>query len=174
MFKVRTEQTDASISKLEFNLPTSPPKQELVIRDPPEKTMRRYYRKQARQKRCAQTKSTACLLPAFESSFDISTQQEIGNRLDIRQDFAEINSRSHSVQGPDYDGEMLTEATPVISHSRDDASTYSGDQSDDEMSSEYMRRGRLDRLVCQDTDLTSSALKGRAADSLLQLGMSRS
>ena len=178
MFKVRTEQTHASFSELEALVPVSPPKERLIIKDPPSKIMRRYRRMIQHTKTRPEKRNSVGLLPAFEPTHDINwgdtpTSYEGEHVIDPRLESPGAEKSQHARKGGSVESKNQTEI-PDRLDSRQDSHSYSDEEHGKDFHLEsQVRGGRVHRVMNCDRDLTSSAVKGRAADCLLQLGLRR-
>lgn len=175
MYKVRTDQIESPISRLEIDVPTDSPspttsKPRLVIRDPPEETMRRFHglprkagrsddsRQRARQ--VLEPGPEICSTPKYGPW---EADQSCPRYGPIVSPVWGVGSVGH---GPYY---ASTPKPAVMSPS----SQQSSPSPEPMYVSPYARGAGSDGKgrggARDERDLLSSAIKGKAADSLLRL-----
>lgn len=177
MSKIRSDQREVSQPSPEPPVASPGPKQPLIIRDPPEKTMRRFRRQRGRVAEPPPTGKQTGLLPPFEPDGDLNWAANPGFAQDAQlsgdrnafSDPAMKSVHSNTYEKPAREIGNVSDS-PLLRRSY---SSWSEGESEYEPSCDIARNTDLDRVAYQDKDLTSSAVKGRAADSLLQLGGGR-
>ena len=172
MFRVQTSQYHLPTSVQHSPMPPATPKEKLEIRDPPEQTMRRYRKRMRRAEEPSLNERLDGLLPAIDIDGDVPEAESTWGNEEQGIDNSD----------DEFDGSPATtrrnEETP---RSTACSATPSGNRYPDP---QHDAKGANDRAYgpiemnglrtpARDYDLTSSAVKGRAADSLLQLGLQR-
>lgn len=166
MFKIRTDQTTAPFSKLEICSPAAGPKPRLSVQDPPEETMRAFRRKT--RGRHGPSVASRLLGPIGRI---VPGTAHMSHAPQIRT--AASACSSPSAPASPQDGEEAlpsTENAPATPSSAGGCESRFADHEEPQSNPEARRYGPI---TMHDKDLTSSAVKDRAADSLLQLGGER-
>lgn len=164
MYKVNTDQIESPISRLEIDVPRSPLKPQLVIRDPPAETMRRFH---GLPKKTAHSSSGHRPLQVLEPGPEIRSAPTYGPwEPDRSAQYGPITSpvwSAEKTQGPYYSvSTKPVERTKTSRQCSPSPKRRHAVSQDRDVGSR--RPGGAER------DITSSAVKGTAADSLLRLG----
>lgn len=163
MFKVETNQTSLPMSKLRLNSPSAPPtpKETLTIKDPPPRHRKRNRRSSTHDTRyfgkvanpASPPEDRHCAFGPWNSG-----SQDSAVLPPARHPQLDVDERSFPAPG---------EKTPSSS------SQYPAEQPSGSLSAPISsEREVIASCVEVDANLSSSAVKGRAADSLMRLGAS--
>ncbi|KAL9087569.1 MAG: hypothetical protein Q9159_003585 [Coniocarpon cinnabarinum] len=172
-FKVKTDQTNTPLSRLETNQSEATMRPRIQIQDPPECIRQAFQRKQARRR--------SHPVPSLSWPAERAQPDQVPGPNGHPGSYHYIKAPlPQPPPGTDWTGEdgrvpATTEPVPTTPSSAGECSDCSDDEDIRDVDALATKAGtaplRYAPISVQDRDLTSSAVKGQAADSLLQLGM---